>query len=564
MPPRVPARCRGCPSRGASAPPGSRSLPQQPAVMRRSRSLSSLGGMHADPGIGDTAARLGTRTLRTAPPASLDAGLPVAADAEHRPPASGHALWKLADARVLLRRGESRAFVDALRQSPTEREMPGAGAKLERLLSHVGQMRDGLNKVRQYLAAAGQPDSALKALSRNLDGIERALVALREDKPLAHRTFWVASASLLAAVMPITVPLASRPRQAQFASETFGLMAKMFVEAAAMIRTQTTDRGLLKDRWLSRNLINNVQAVWFMPSVIKPTLTKNLPYNITGGMVSVAVLFMTFLSSEIREKVNGWRNQPPYPGLAQAGQNLDARMQADLRDVLATVNADMQSLVDTKAAFEDAHELNPLVSKQVSLAVNAYKTLSVKLMDTLGVPHAVAASNPDKAAKLALAVFTAMICFSGAALMVPDRIGMVDLTADAIFTSLYQASLVGDGNVSRKDALDEFKTFSGFSMVLAAMLALNKGAGDFIEHGAMGLLIGSVSMAALNLVLPGPVGHATAKGIEKLMSMSPSDISQTLYKLGDCFYRWCGGGAATEAAHPQEPDLEAGPSAAAS
>lgn len=522
--------------------------------------MSSLSGVHADPGIGGAAARLGTRTPRTAPLASPDTGLPVAADAEHRPPASGHALWKLADARVLLSRGESSTFIDALRQPPTEMEMPGEGAKLERLLLHVGEMRNGLNRV----AAAGQPDSALKALSRNLDGIERALVALREDKPMAHRTFWVASASLLAAVMPITVPLASRPRQAQFASETFGLMAKMFVEAAAMIRTPTTDRGLLKDRWLSRNLINNVQAVWFMPSVIKPKLTKNLPYNITGGMVSVAVLFMTFLSSEIREKVNGWRNKPPYPGLAQAGKNLDARMQADLRDVLATVNADMRSLVDTKAAFEDEHELNPLVSKQVSLAVNAYKTLSVKLMDTLGVPHEVAASNPDKAAKLALAVFTAMICFSGAALMVPDRIGMVDLTADAIFTSLYQASLVGDGNVSRKDALDEFKTFSGFSMVLAAMLALNKGAGDFIEHGAMGLLIGSVSMAALNLVLPGPVGHATAKGIEKLMSMSPSDIGQTLNKLGDCFYRWCGGGAATEAAHPHEPDLEAGPSAAAS
>jgi hypothetical protein len=94
-------------------------------------------------------------------------------------------------------------------------------------------------------------------------------------------------------------------------------------------------------------------------------------------------------------------------------------------------------------------------------------------------------------------------------------------------------SLMADKNVGRKDALEEFKTFVGLSLVMLAVLAANKAANDFIEHGVSGLLVGSITMTALNLTMPGPVGHAAAQAIERLMAMKPADLLASVRSIGD-------------------------------
>ena len=73
--------------------------------------------------------------------------------------------------------------------------------------------------------------------------------------------------------------------------------------------------------------------------------------------------------------------------------------------------------------------------------------------------------------------------------------------------------------------------------MLVAVLAANQAADHFMEKGLSGLLIGSLTLSALNVTVPGPVGNVAALGIEKLMNMQPKDLLATLHQIGDRAYR---------------------------
>ncbi|GLU31307.1 hypothetical protein WKR88_15245 [Trinickia caryophylli] len=440
----------------------------------------------------------------------------------------------MSDVRTLLSRADDREFVADLRTRSSGDD--DDGARLDRLSAHVGALKARIDE-------AGLGEALSARFKKRLDEVSDTLVALRTDKPLHERAMKIVGLNLLLAPLPLIVPLMTRPRQQKTEAEIAALMAKAMVEGVGMIRTPTTDANLIKDRAMARYFANTVQALEFaLPTFVGSLrfLNENAPFNVAAGVLSTGALFGGFLSKEIRDKYNLWRKGAVYPDLRAAGRQFSPETRAALAAVRETLESDKGALNAGKAAFvaDDRRELSPYVAKQVTIAVNAYQRLADELADALGLEPATSpAENVDRSAKLALALFSTAVCVATTVLMLPDKIGTVDLASDAAFTAALMFSLMADKNVSRKDALEEFKTFVGLSLVMLAVLAVNKAAHDFIEHGTSGLLVGSITMAALNLTMPGPVGHASAQAIERLLGAKPSDLVATLKDIGHRVYQ---------------------------
>lgn len=441
---------------------------------------------------------------------------------------------KMSDIRTLLSQVDDREFIAGLRASSDE--SPENGARLDRLTNHILELKE-------HVDGAGL-DSALAArFKARLDEVGDTLNALRTDRPLPERAAKIVGLNVLLAPLPLVIPLMTKPRQQKTEAEIAALMAKALVEGIGMIRTPTTDNNLLKDRAMARYYANMVQAVEFaLPTFVSSLrfLNTNAAFNVAAGAISTGALFGGFLAKDIREKYNVWRTGSAHPDLHQAGIALSDETKAALKAVRGAVEMDRDALNETKTAFiqDGTRELSPHVSKQVAIAVNAYQRIADELADCIGLPPAqTPAENRDRSAKLALALFSTAVCVATTVLMLPDKIGTVDLASDAAFTSALMFSLMANSNVSRKDALEEFKTFVGLSLVMLGVLAANKAANDFIEHGVSGLLVGSIAMTALNLTTPGPVGHAAAQAIEALMNLKPADLMEGIKNIGNRVYQ---------------------------
>lgn len=467
-------------------------------------------------------------------PSAGGARLPLASSALR----AVKAFAKMSDVRTLLSQADDREFIAGLRAASSDEAADGA--RLDRLADHITELK-------AHVGAVALDDALAARFKTRLDEIGSTLNALRTDRPLHERVAKITALNALLAPLPLIIPLMTKPRQQKTEAEISALMAKAMIEGIGLIRTPTTDNNLLKDRAMARYYANTVQALEFaLPTFVSSLrfLNSNAAFNVVAGTISTGALFGGFLSQEIREKYNVWRTGSAHPELHRAGLALSNDTKAALEAVRTAVEIDRAILNDAKAAFveNDRRELSPHVSKQVAIAVNAYQRLADELAACIGLPpEQTPQENRDFSAKLALALFSTAVCAATTILMVPDTIGTVDLASDAAFTSALMFSLMADKNVGRQDALEEFKTFVGLSLVMLAVLAANKMANDFLEHGVSGLLVGSIAMTALNLTMPGPVGHSAAQAIETLMSKKPADFIAGIKRIGGCVYQMLAG-----------------------
>jgi hypothetical protein len=308
--------------------------------------------------------------------------------------------------------------------------------------------------------------------------------------------------------------------------------------AVGSMRSPTAaNKHSLLDHFMARHYFNIVGATIFAVPTFVGKLNKageHPGFSAADGALSTAALFGGFFGKEIKELLNTWRHGSPNPDLTAAAARLTSTTRQALTSVMNLVQADQAALLGARDEFTQngQHELSPYTSKQVTLAANAYTSIASELGQALGLQDTTPAENRDRTAKLALAVFTSAVCATTTGLMYPDKIGMVDLGSDAIFTAALMVKLAVNHNVTRGDALEEFKSFAGLSLVMLAVLTANHAAGQFIERGPTGLLVGSVAMAALNCTIPGPVGHAAGLGIEKLMNMSPGNLMESIKSVG--------------------------------
>ncbi|WP_084151386.1 hypothetical protein [Paracidovorax oryzae] len=458
---------------------------------------------------------------------------------------------RLMDARTVLMRGDDAQFIEALRGGgDPENGALQAGATLPALRQGTQALRE------QILEAPDVPPTLKQHFQGKIAHLESTLAALETDQPLARRTAIYLGMNTLLPALPIAI--AFRGHQNQFEAELAGLYAKTALMAIGSVRSPTAaNRHSVMDHFMSRHYINVMQAAIFALPTFVPQLHKlntHPAFNVGAGMVSTAALFMGFLGKEIKEIGQRMRHGVPDPSLAAAGRELQAAQAEDapeaaqtltlLAQALERARSDQQALADGKSGFlAQGHELSPATSKQVTLAANAFLDIATDLERVLhpdGLPDAATpaegAGDPDRVAKYALAAFTTAVCATTTALMYPDQIGMVDLASDAVFTMALMTANARNPNVTRTDALDEFKSFAGLSLVMIAVLTANHAGDDFIEKSTSGMLMGAAAMAVLNVTIPGPIGHAAGQGFEKLYetlrSLRPADLWSTLRNVG--------------------------------
>lgn len=493
-------------------------------------------------------------------------------------------MGNMVDARTAVMRGDDAEFMQEFKgRADPERGVLPAGSTLP-------ELRNAAQALRTQLLAQDVPAELQTRFEGRLAHLDSTLEALETEQPLARRAAVYLGMNALLPVLPVAI--AFRGHQNQFEAELAGLYAKTALMAIGSARSPTgANRHSAMDHFMSRHYINVVQAAIFALPTFVPQLHKlngHPAFNVGAGMVSTAALFLGFLGKETRELTNRMRHGVPDPELAAAGTRLqqaagfpavpaepaaddadeavqtarEAAVQARtaLSQALDLARADQRAVTNAKASFlahGDGKELSPVTSKQLTLVADAFLSIATDLERVLhpaGLPEQAAsaasgaeqeAEKAERIAKYALAAFTGAVCATTTGLMYPDQIGMVDLASDAAFTVALMVANARNPNITRRDALDEFKSFAGLSLVMIAVLTANHAADDFIEKNTTGMLLGAAAMALLNVSIPGPVGHLAGAGLEKmyagLQSMRPAELSQALRGIGHNAMEWLRG-----------------------
>ncbi|WP_175698952.1 hypothetical protein [Burkholderia ambifaria] len=454
-------------------------------------------------------------------------------------------IWRKLDFASLLKlpgTHDDHGFLDRVRNEET-----GDGS-IPKLLGKLGA-------IEQMIEGAGFPAELTRTLKAQVRLTRRSLQEIETDKHPAKRAAMALLPNLILGAAALAVALKSNPRQQLFASELFALTFKAVLEGIGMALTPTTGAGLVKERVMARNYANTLQALEFvLPTFVKPSahLNRKTWVDLLATVVSTTGLFAGFMGTDIKNQFDKRFRKGVDPALAKLG----ATLHDDRRGTLATVDGEAKALHRAALGMRDASiggdtsHVSPHLGKQIQLVLRACGRLAEMTSHTLGEGRAAAGgggeppdarANPDRNAKIALALFTAAVTASTALLTFPDTIGVVDLASDAVFTSILMAVLANNPDVSRHDALEEFKTFAGLSVVLLAVLTGNKLGHDFIDRGDRGLAVGASVLVLLNATVPGIVGEKAAKAVERALagasSMRVADLTEPLRALGDLLHR---------------------------
>lgn len=415
------------------------------------------------------------------------------------------AALRLSDLRTTLMCGDDARFIAGLRSA----QLP--------------QLKGRVTDLQHMLQALQAVDAVAAHFSRRLNEVDSTLLALQTDQPLAKRVAAYMGMNVVLPVLPLSVATVTNNRQ--YAATLAGYCAKSMLMALGSIRSPTAaNKHSLLDHFMSRHYNSIVQgAVNALPAFVVGLrgLNGDPVFHVVAGALASGALFGGFFGAEIKAGVDKWRTGSPHPGLREAGRALTPPARDALARMKATLEADRKSLLDARDDFtrDGGNELSPYTSKQVTLAANAYLAAAGELGEALGLSSEVPVENRDRAAKLVIAALTGMVCATTAALMYPDAIGMAALGSSAVFTTAVMLKVAANPGMMRRDALEEFKSFASLSLVLVGALAANRAAGGFIKRDPNGLLIGSLTLAALNVTIPGPVGDLAARGIETLASL---------------------------------------------
>jgi hypothetical protein len=470
---------------------------------------------------------------------------------------AGAFAWQHLDVRPMVSRADDAEFVAMLRAGgDVEQAAEPPAASLEALQRGVADMK---SRVRE----AGQGEHALPAdiaahLDGRLDEIASVLGGLQKDEPLAKRAAIYLGMNLLLPVFPMAVSIGAKENK--FVAELSAMYAKTALMAVGAMRSPTAaDKHSRRDHFVSRHYMSLVQAAVFaLPTFVKKLkhLNSNTPFAVGAGVATSAAAFHAFFGPQIKDYVNkNWRGSL-NPGAAASWKQLSPETRQALADVMAGIKDSALegegALLKAKSEFLDGgKELSPYTSTQVHMAANAFHRVAKELADLLaaegahGENHGALAIRANHAlpAKMAMMLLATGICAGTTALMIPDTIGVVDNAGDGIFTALLMTKAALDPNLGRHDALHEFRGFVGLSLIMLGVLAVDKGLSatlgkgkhdfDFIEKGGpLAAGVAAVAMSILNVTIPGPMGNVLSGGLEKLMSLKPSDLWHAMQAVG--------------------------------
>ena len=447
--------------------------------------------------------------------------------------------WEHVDGRRLLSVGDDREIIDRLRADDPETGRKSLTSLREQVAALKRELKNALPDS-NTTDPAGQ--KLLKHFGDHIDHLDSVLRGLEKDRHWAVRAAIYGAMNIALPVLPGTVALKSG--QGKFFAELAGMYGKTALMAIGAVRSPTAaSRHAIKDHFMQRHFLTLIQTAFHaIPSFREDLkhLNQGAALNITGATLTTLTGIAAFFHEDIGRSVKSRIWNSPNPDLKSAWDKLPPADSANFQRVLANIQeAASKAHADISAESsmfkDDGKTISPYTSTQLKFVTDALLHITRDIDELGGVDRSAPASseNPQWRAKLALTLLNVAIGSAVTLLMIPDWIGVGGNAGDTLVTSGIQLKGAFQGDVSREDALDSFRAWSGLSVLMLGLLALNKAKGDFIERGGVtGVAVGATSLAILNAVLPGPLGHSLGSGIEKLMNMQTSDFLAFTKRIG--------------------------------
>jgi hypothetical protein len=403
---------------------------------------------------------------------------------------------------------------------------------------HLRSLRANLQQMKNALGDLdGLPPQLRAPLRRRLDKAITAADGLLTEQPLASRLAKGAAMFAALSPLPLALPFITKPKQFQYAALTVAHYAKTLVGMAGLVSKPTTNNAQWMAHFNERHLTAFLPAALSIsPLMVEPDLVSNPAFYVPTGIALTAAAFASAYPDKVKDLLrNAARSMRGDSGAVDVPDDV----QRAIQQMLASVRPAEQALVHARDGLGPRGlSLSDSTSSQLSAVTGSvdglFKAVSAVAhnLEAIEVDHAgdgegraaARRHDPDRTAKVAMAVFSGLATFGSAAILFPDIVGVTDFASDAVFVTSLMTSIALDPAKNKQDSLAMFKSMVGLSLLSVAFLGANK-ISPFLGDDMAKMVAGTAAIVGANLTLPGPVGQAAGMLIE-----AGADVGSQVYQ----------------------------------
>lgn len=431
---------------------------------------------------------------------------------------------------MLRRAGTALDIHGLLTQANDKQFLLEVAPHLRSLRANLQQMKNGLGNL------DGLPPQLHAPLRQRLDKAIAAADGLLTDQPFASRLAKGAAMFAALSPLPLALPFITQPKQFQYAALTIAHYAKTLVGMAGLVAKPTTNNAQWMAHFNERHLTAFLPAVLSIgPLLAKPDLVTDPAFYVPTGIALTAAAFASAYPDKVKDLM---RNASRAMRGDSAAVEIPDDVQRAIQQLLGSVRPAEQALVNARDGLGPRGlSLSDSTSSQLSAVTGSmdglFKAVSAVAHSLEGIEVAAGdgegraparRQDPDRTAKVAMAVFSGLATFGSAAMLYPDIVGVTDFASDAVFVTSLMTSIALDPAKNKQDSLAMFKSMVGLSLLSVAFLGANKIA-PFLGDDMAKMVGGTAAIVGANLTLPGPVGQAAGMLIE-----AGADVGSQVYQ----------------------------------
>lgn len=495
--------------------------------VKRRRSPGAQEDIEAAARPAEPASAPGTRAL---PPAELErraSTLPPSRRFSAMLARAATGIWKQTDLYTALHSGDDREFREQL-TNPTDGHVS--------LIERKAQLRAWSSAIERLAL----PHDLKKHFRDSVEDTISAIDDLLRDTNPWTRGMKLIAQAILCTPLPIVLPLFAVPIQRQQVDVIIASYVKTTMLRIGLATRATGSGKAINNIYLNRDYANIIQNIALSLNLFSETrgIANNPVYSVGAAVVSAVVLAYTFYPDQVKSLpagiahlvkqaasyITGSQRPSAKHAVRVAGVRVNDvadESRTRLHELGREVFAAREDIASQRSGFtESGKSLSDTADWQFGQMLTAYHKLGKELEAfTMPAEHAPRrVHDPDRAAKLTLAILSGVICGGVAAEFYQNTITEVDMDVDTLFNIYNGLNKAFDPNVSWQESLDTFKNWTSLSLVMAPMQAGNLGAGNPVQRSDKNMLIGAGALTAANLLVAGPFGALVKAIVSRALS----------------------------------------------
>jgi hypothetical protein len=401
---------------------------------------------------------------------------------------------------------------------------------VQRLRASLSEMKDSLGRLE------GLPPRLHAPLRQRLDKAIAAADSLLTDQPLPSRMAKGAVMFAALSPLPLALPFLTKPKQLQYAALTIAHYSKTLIGMGGLVSRPKTDNAQWMRHFNERHLTAFLPAALSVgPLLAKPDLVSSPAFYVPTGIALTAAAFASAYPDKVkslfRSVANARRGDQGEDGITDEVRDEIRQMLGGVRPAEQEISTTRNELGPRGLSLSDSTQaqasavtgsVNDLF-KAVGALTHHLEAIAIDQGDGDG-PAVARRGDPDRSAKVAMAVFSGIATFGSAAIVYPDIVGVTDFASDAAFVTTLMASIAMDPAKTKQDSLAMFKSMVGLSLLSIGFLGANK-ISPFLGEDMAKMVAGTAAIVGANLTLPGPVGQAAGMLIE-----AGADVGSKVYQ----------------------------------